>query len=286
MDKKKITIIIIAGLALLVCITALIGVGLSRKNNVELVSIDIVEEISTAEPSTEEINSVVETTEISTKNTTEIATDQTSSSGGTGSSSTENNAEATNGGSKDLASDLQQQSESTTSTDAYYTKTESGTYEFTPEFIAIVQETKLGEGATASQITDYFNNVSSALLKDLDYGVDFFMESLDIVGGISPIAKQQPSTASSSTSSSNQQSSNQQSSSNQSASNNTPSSSSSESTSSSTGLPAGWIPDDQLPPANISSADSGPVGPTQFTQDDSGKGPLTSNYDIGVAGDN
>lgn len=188
------------------------------------------------------------------------------------SATTEQTTEATNGGTKDLASDLQQQSESTTSMDAYYKKNESGQYEFTPEFIAIVQESTLGNGATAEQISNYFNYEAPELLKDLDYGLDFFRESLEIIGSIAPIAKQ-PSTASSN----NQQSTT---SSNQSASNNTPSSSSSESTSSSTGLPAGWIPDDQLPPRNDSGADSQPGTPIESTVEGTGQGPLVSDVEI------
>lgn len=234
MDKKKITIIIIAGLALLVCITALIGVGLSRKNNVELVSIDIVEEISTAEPSTEEINSVVETTEISTKNTTEIATDQTSSLGGSGTGSATSD---TNGGEGSSLQDIDEHVKveekevgdtgykvQTVSQDLFI-KQEDGTYKFSEEFYTMVLQHPFFQDATVQEVSNFFNKNDYRLVGIKIGDMEMFNESLDNLyeSKGQPYLKQQSSTSNSSaTQNQSQQStaSNQQSTSNTPANNN------------------------------------------------------------------
>lgn len=78
-----------------------------------------------------------------------IATDQTSSSGGSGAASTENNAGATN-----ISSDNQFAPE------VYYTEKEDGTIEFTQEGLGFLYEYDYFEGASVEEINAYFNDDS------------------------------------------------------------------------------------------------------------------------------
>ena len=200
------------------------------------------------------------------------------------------------GGDKSLLEDIKQNKDEEYDVTKYYTIYEGDSFddfsvELTPEFIAIVQETALGQGATAKQITDYFcdfeNSILLDILADKDMGIEGFIEAAnDYVikyGTISTTTT--PSTPSTSTEVANN---NQTTSGNTSSSGGSTSSTAGGSTGSSTGstsssggsLPAGWIPDDQLPPRDTSGDGPG-VTIHSSDGDGSGTGPLTSNYDIG-----
>ena len=170
---------------------------------------------------------------------------------------------------EDLPWDLQMEQnggeyESSTA-DQYFTKSADGSYEFTPEFIAIVQESAFGKGATVEQITDYFNE-NSDLLVDLEFDyLEGFIELLEAMGSYKNLVPQsststttvnnnQTTTPSTSTEVENNNT-NQSTSGTTSSSNNTSGSTSSSSGSSSSQLPADWIADEDLPPAY---SDEGP----------------------------
>lgn len=185
---------------------------------------------------------------------------------------------------EDLPWDLQMEQNGgeyvSSTADQYFTKSADGSYEFTPEFIAIVQESAFGKGATIEQITDYFNE-NSDLLVDLEFDyLEGFIELLEAMGSYKNLV---PQSSTSTTTANN----NQTTSGNTSSSGGSTSSTAGGSTGSSTGstsssggsLPAGWIPDDQLPPR---STDGDGPGVTIHSSDGdgSGTGPLTSYIGI------
>ena len=158
---------------------------------------------------------------------------------------------------EDLPWDLQMEQNGgeyvSSTADQYFVKSADGSYEFTPEFIAIVQESAFGKGATIEQITEYFNE-NSDLLVDLEFDyLEGFIELLEAMGSYKNLVPQ-PST--STTTANNNQTTTPSTSGNTSSSGGSTSStnnaggstgSSTGSTSNSSGsLPAGWIPDDQL----------------------------------------
>lgn len=188
---------------------------------------------------------------------------------------------------EDLPWDLQMEQNDgeyvSSTADQYFTKSTDGSYEFTPEFIAIVQESAFGKGATIEQITEYFNE-NSDLLVDLEFDyLEGFIDLLEDMGSYKTLTPQ--SSTSTETANNNQTTSGNTSSSGGSTSstNNTGGStgSSTGSTSSSSGsLPAGWIPDDQLPPRSTDGDDGSNDGWVDVTRENSGTGPLTSNIGI------
>ena len=188
---------------------------------------------------------------------------------------------------EDLPWDLQMEQNGgeyvSSTADQYFAKSADGSYEFTPEFIAIVQESAFGKGATVEQITDYFNE-NSDLLVDLEFDyLEGFIDLLEAMGSYKTLV---PQSSTSTTTANN----NQTTSGNTSSSGGSTSSTAGGSTGSSTGstsssggsLPAGWIPDDQLPPRSTDGDDGSNDGwvITDGRGDGSGTGPLTSNIGI------
>ena len=192
---------------------------------------------------------------------------------------------------EDLPWDLQMEQNGgeyvSSTADQYFVKSADGSYEFTPEFIAIVQESAFGKGATIEQITDYFNK-NSDLLVDLEFDyLEGFIELLEAMGSYKTLVPQ-PST--STTTANNNTTTTPSTSGNTSSSGGSTSStnnaggstgSSTGSTSNSSGsLPAGWIPDDQLPPRSSDDGESTGGVARDGRGDGSGTGPLTSNIGI------
>ena len=169
--------------------------------------------------------------------------------------------------------------------DQYFAKSADGSYEFTPEFIAIVQESAFGKGATIEQITDYFNE-NSDLLVDLEFDyLEGFIDLLEAMGSYKNLVPQ-PSTPSTSTevadnntgttSSTTGSTYSTADSSTGSSTGSTSSSGGSSSGTSNSQLPAGWIPDDQLIWADEEGNSSGPL---QYEEAGDG-GELDSYIDI------
>lgn len=194
---------------------------------------------------------------------------------------------------EDLPWDLQMEQNGgeyvSSTADQYFVKSADGSYEFTPEFIAIVQESAFGKGATIEQITDYFNE-NSGLLVDLEFDyLEGFIELLEAMGSYKTLV---PQSSTSTTTANNNQTTTPSTSGNTSSSGGSTSStgstastggstgSSTGSTSSSGGSTSSWIPDDQLPPRDVPKGSTGGVA-RDGRGDGSGTGPLTSNYDIG-----
>lgn len=176
----------------------------------------------------------------------------------------------------------------------FYSITEDGKYEVKPDLVALINETTFGAGATVTEIEKFINDNSDLVFFIENDDIEGFMQILESIytttGKLSPeqqVTTTTPSTPSTSTevANNNQTTSGNTSSSGGSTSstNNTGGStgSSTGSTSSSGGsLPAGWIPDDQLPPRDVPKGNTG--GALNNTSGNgSGTGPLTSNYDIG-----
>ena len=190
---------------------------------------------------------------------------------------------------EDLPWDLQMEQNGgeyvSSTADQYFAKSADGSYEFTPEFIAIVQESAFGKGATIEQITDYFNE-NSDLLVDLEFDyLEGFIDLLEAMGSYKTLVPQ--SSTSTTTANNNQTTSGNNSSSGGStsstgstASTGGSTGSSTGSTSNSSGSTSSWIPDDQLPPRDVPKGSTGGVA-RDGRGDGSGTGPLTSNYDIG-----
>ena len=191
---------------------------------------------------------------------------------------------------EDLPWDLQMEQNGgeyvSSTADQYFAKSADGSYEFTPEFIAIVQESAFGKGATIEQITDYFNE-NSDLLVDLEFDyLEGFIDLLEAMGSYKNLVPQ-PST-STTTANNNQTTSGNNSSSGGSTSSTGSTASTGGSTGSSTGstsnssgsLQAGWIPDDQLPPRSTDGDGELGVRIDTNNRENSGTGPLTSNIGI------
>lgn len=167
-----------------------------------------------------------------------IATDQTSSSGGTGSSSTENNAEATNGGEGSSALDADEHmklekiknpetgiEEMKVVQDLYIE--EDGVYKFSEDFYTMTLNHPFFQDASVSDISNYFNNENPNMLLWLEIGdIDEFNKQLDWLyqqKGQPFVKKQQSSTTSNSSSTASQNQSQQSTTSNQQSTSNTPS---------------------------------------------------------------
>lgn len=195
---------------------------------------------------------------------------------------------------EDLPWDLQMEQNGgeyvSSTADQYFAKSADGSYEFTPEFIAIVQESAFGKGATIEQITDYFNE-NSDLLVDLEFDyLEGFIDLLEAMGSYKTLV---PQSSTSTTTANNNQTTTPSTSGNTSSSGGSTSStgstastggstgSSTGSTSSSGGSTSSWIPDDQLPPRSTDGDDGSNDGWVTYRGDDgSGTGPLTSNIGI------
>ena len=284
MKKKKILILCVV---VLICVVGLFFVVGGRnientmaKNSDNLSSVETVNvvenlEVSDSVESSTEVPSVENSTNILEETGSKVNYDRGESKGEIiiNKVETEKTEEANTvgqGGDKSLLEELQQAENTedlpwdlqmeqnggeyvSSTADQYFVKSADGSYEFTPEFIAIVQESAFGKGATIEQITDYFNE-NSGLLVDLEFDyLEGFIDLLEAMGSYKNLV---PQSSTSTTTANNNQTTTPSTSGNTSSSggstsstNNTGGStgSSTGSTSSSGGsLPAGWIPDDQL----------------------------------------
>ena len=293
MKRKKILILCVV---VLICVVGLFFVVGGRnientmaKNSDNLSSVETVNvvenlEVSDSVESSTEVPSVENSTNVLEETGSNVNYDRGESKGEAIINKVEESetiAEATvgQGGDKSLLDELQQAENKedlpwdlqmeqnggeyvSSTADQYFTKSADGSYEFTPEFIAIVQESAFGKGATIEQITDYFNE-NSGLLVDLEFDyLEGFIELLEAMGSYKTLVPQ-PST-STTTANNNQTTSGNTSSSGGSTSstNNT-----GGSTGSSTGSTSSWIPDDQLIWADEEGNSSGP-----FQYDEAGDG--------------
>lgn len=189
---------------------------------------------------------------------------------------------------EDLPWDLQMEQnggEYVSSTAAqYFAKSADGSYEFTPEFIAIVQESAFGKGATIEQITDYFNE-NSDLLVDLEFDyLEGFIDLLEDMGSYKTLTPQSSTSTTTAvadnntgtTSSTTGSTDSTADSSTGSSTGSTSSSGGSSSGTSNSQLPAGWIPDDQL----IWADEEGNASGIGMTNDAGDGGELGSCIDI------
>ena len=189
---------------------------------------------------------------------------------------------------EDLPWDLQMEQNGgeyvSSTADQYFAKSADGSYEFTPEFIAIVQESAFGKGATVEQITDYFNE-NSDLLVDLEFDyLEGFIDLLEDMGSYKTLTPQSSTSTTTevadnntgTTSSTTGSTDSTADSSTGSSTGSTSSSGGSSSGTSNSQLPAGWIPDDQL----IWADEEGNASGIGMTNDAGDGGELGSCIDI------